>query len=188
MELIKLRDVNSRIITIRNQQVILDRDVAALYGVQTRDINKSVKNNPDKFPAGYVFELSPDEKSEVVEIFHHPAQIKLSPTLPKAFTERGLYMLATILKSPQATQTTLAIVEVFSKIRELSREVGELMKDHKNEEKQRSLMQKGSDILSGIIDTDLETTGTETSFELNLLATVKIKHTIKRGKKHVPAS
>ncbi len=126
MELLKLNEVNSRIVTIRNQKVILDSDVATLYGVKTKEINQAVRNNPGKFPAGYIFELTPDEKSKVVENFHnpsltsknlmlegdevvknfdHPAQIKLSPTLPKAFTERGLYMLATILKSPQATQT-----------------------------------------------------------------------------------
>ncbi len=187
MELIKLSDVNSRIITLRNQKVILNSDVAGLYGVETREINQALKNNPDKFPVGYVFELTPDEKSEVIKIFDNPSQIKFSPALPVAFTERGLYMLATILKSTQATQTTLAIIEVFTRIRELSREVGELVKDHKNEEKQKSLMQKGSDILAEIIDADLETLGTETSFELNLLATVKIKHTVKRGKKSKPA-
>ncbi|MDR2912979.1 MAG: ORF6N domain-containing protein [Alistipes sp.] len=183
MELIKLSEVDDKIITLRNQKVILDRDLAVLYGVQTKRVNEAVKNNPDKFPPGYIFELSPKEKSEVVENFDHPTQMALSPTLPKAFTERGLYMLATILKSTQATQTTLAIVETFTKIRALSREVGELVKDHTNEGKQKSLMQKGSDILSEIIDADLETVGTETSFELNLLATVKIKHTVKRDKK-----
>jgi hypothetical protein len=182
MELIKLSDVNNRIITIRNQQVILDRDVAALYGVETKEINQAVRNNPDKFPRGYIIELRDTELYHLRSKFL-TANLEKTRVLPKAFTERGLYMLATILKSPKATQTTLAIVEVFTKIRELSREVGELVKDHQNEERQKSLMRKGSDILAGIIDTDLETTGTETSFELNLLATVKIKHTVKRGKK-----
>ena len=70
MELIKIEDVNSRIISIRNENVILDSDVAALYGVETRDINKAVKNNPDKFPHGYTFELDKIEKKELVENFH----------------------------------------------------------------------------------------------------------------------
>jgi hypothetical protein len=83
----------------------LDSDVALLYGVETRDINKSVKNNPDKFPDGYIISLSKKEKAEVVENFHHLNSLKFSPTLPKAFTEKGLYMLATILKSEkQLTQ------------------------------------------------------------------------------------
>ena len=93
-------EVESKIITLSDQQVILDSEVAELYGVETRDINKAVKNNPGKFPNGYIFELTTSEKSEVVEIFHHLSRLRFSPQLPKAFTEKGLYMLATILKSP----------------------------------------------------------------------------------------
>jgi len=181
MELIKLADVNNKIVVIRNANVILDSDVAALYGVETMRVNEAVKNNPDKFPDGYIFELSNAEKQKVIENFDNH-KIKFSPALPKAFTEKGLYMLATILKSPQATQTTLAIIETFTKIRELSREVAELVKDHKNEQKQKTMMQKGGEILSDIIGTDLETKTTETSFELNLFAAVKLKHTVKRSK------
>jgi len=76
----------------------LDSDVAELYGVETMRINEAVKNNPEKFLEGYVLELSNEEKREVIEIFDNP-KVKFSPTLPKAFTEKGLYMLATILKS-----------------------------------------------------------------------------------------
>ena len=90
---------------------MIDRDVATLYGVETRDINKAVKNNPDKFPKDYILELSDTEKNELVENFHHLEPLKYSKTNPKAFTEKGLYMLATILKSKQATQTTLLIIE-----------------------------------------------------------------------------
>ena len=74
-------------------------------------INEAVRNNPEKFPEGYVLALSLEEKREVIEIFDNP-KIKFSPALPKAFTEKGLYMLATILKSQQATQTTIAIDEI----------------------------------------------------------------------------
>ena len=76
----------------------MDSDVAELYGVETMRINEAVKNNPEKFLEGYVLELSNEEKREVIEIFDNP-KVKFSPTLPKAFTEKGLYMLATILKS-----------------------------------------------------------------------------------------
>ena len=82
-------------------------------------INEAVKNNPEKFPEGYIFELSKKEKQEVIENFDNP-KIKFSPAFPKAFTEKGLYMLATILKSPRATQATIYIVEAFAKLRELS--------------------------------------------------------------------
>ena len=69
----------------------------------------------DKFPAGYVIELSKAEKNELVENFHRFYRLKHSTVNPKAFPEKGLYMLATILKSPQAVQATLAIIETFSK-------------------------------------------------------------------------
>ena len=116
MDIVKFEDVANKVIEIRGDRVILDSDVAKLYGVETRDINKSVKNNPDKFPSGYIFELTINEKQEVVENFHHLYKIKFSPQLPRAFTEKGLYMLATILKSPMATRTTLAIIETFAKL------------------------------------------------------------------------
>ena len=105
-----LQIIEDTIIEIRGVPAILDSDVAALYGVETMRINEAVKNNPDKFPEGYVIELSKEEKRKVIENFDNP-KIKFSPALPKAFTEKGLYMLATILKSPRATQTTLAIIE-----------------------------------------------------------------------------
>lgn len=98
--------------------MILDSDVAELYGVETRDVNKSVKNNPDKFPDGYIIELSELEKTELVENFHRFNRQKHSTTSPKAFTEKGLYMLATILKSPKAVETTIAIVEAYAKLKE----------------------------------------------------------------------
>jgi predicted XRE-type DNA-binding protein len=124
-DIVKLSQVEEKILTIHEQQVLLDSDVAELYGVETMRVNEAVKNNPDKFPEGYIIELSKEEKKEVIEKFDNP-KIKFSPALPKAFTEKGLYMLATILKSSKATQTTIAIVETFAQIRELSRTVAEL--------------------------------------------------------------
>lgn len=85
----------SKIIVVRDTQVILDRDVAELYGVETRDINKAVKNNPKKFPTSYVIELNSSEKQELVENFHRFNSLKHSTVAPHAFTEQGLYMLAT---------------------------------------------------------------------------------------------
>ncbi|MDR0305145.1 MAG: ORF6N domain-containing protein [Chitinispirillales bacterium] len=109
-------DVDSKIIEINGTKVLVDSDVASLYGVETKRINESVKNNPDKFPEGYIIAIGKDEKSELVENFDRFNSLKHSSVPIKAFTEKGLYMLATILKSPQATQTTLAIIETFTKI------------------------------------------------------------------------
>ena len=180
MDVLKFNSVEEKIITIRGISVILDSDVAELYGVETMRINEAVKNNPEKFPDGYVLELSNEEKREVIEIFDNP-KIKFSPTLPKAFTEKGLYMLATILKSPRATQTTIAIVEAFTKIRELSRVVSQLS-ETKDEPTQKSLMQKGGEIIADFLGNELEVINTETTLEINL-ALMKFKHTVRQKKK-----
>lgn len=172
-------DVESKIITLRNQQVILDSDVAELYGVETRDINKAVKNNPQKFPSGYVFELDFNEKSEVVENFHHLQKLRFSPQFPKAFTEKGLYMLATILKSPKAVETTIAIVEAYAKLKELSRVIVEVPQHEDNSASQQMLLHRGGQLVEDIITDILPKQSSETSFELNL-AMFKFKHSVKR--------
>ena len=101
--------------------------------------------------------------------------------LPTAFPEKSLYMLATILKSPQAVQATLAIIETFSKIRELSRNIKTLSNINDKTE-QENLMQKSGEIIAELFDDDLQTSDTETSIELNF-AVLKFKHTIKKKKK-----
>ena len=200
-----LQSVEKKIITLRNKKVILDSSVAELYGVQTKHINQAVRNNPEKFPAGYIFELSTQEKDEVVKIFDHLKKevvenfdnlkngaegeevvenfhnLKFSPANPKAFTEKGLYMLATILKSKQATATTLAIVEAFAKLRELSRAVAELS-EVKDKKIQKSLMERSGEIMSELLYGGTNESDTETSLEINL-AVMKFKHTVKRKKK-----
>jgi hypothetical protein len=175
---LKLKQVEERIIVIRGRNVMLDSDVAELYSVETRDVNKSVKNNPDKFPEGYVFELSKEE-FDGLRWKISTANMAKTRVLPKVFTEKGLYMLATILKSPAAAQTTIAIVETFTKIRELSRTVGELS-ETTEDFKQKSLMQKGGEIIADLLGDDLKATDSETSIELNF-AVLKFKHTVKRG-------
>ena len=119
-------EVENKMITLRNQQVIIDADVADLYGVETKRINEAVSNNPEKFPDGYILELSKNEKNELVENFDRFNRQKHSTAIPKAFTEKGLYMLATILKSPKAVETTIAIVEAYAKLKELARVITEV--------------------------------------------------------------
>jgi len=103
----------------------MDSDVAKLYGVETREINQAIRNNPDKFPKGYVFQLNKEEWVNLKSKFLISSWGGKNK-LPNIFTEKGLYMLASILKSPVASQTTIEIVETFAKIRELSRTVAEL--------------------------------------------------------------
>ena len=95
-------EVKRRIVIVRDQSVILDADVADLYGVATRQVNEAVRNNPDKFPPDYRFELSESELSDLRSKFSTANISPKSRVLPKAFTEKGLYMLATVLKSKRA--------------------------------------------------------------------------------------
>ena len=172
-------EVESKIITLRGQQVILDSDVAELYGVETRDINKSVKNNPEKFPEGYIFELDYDEKNELVEKFHRFERQKHSTSNPKAFTEKGLYMLATILKSPKAVETTIAIVEAYAKLKELSRVIVEIPQQEDDKTMQQTLLRRGGQLVEEIMGDILPKQSSETSLELNL-AMFKLKHSVRR--------
>ena len=82
-DLVKFDEVENKIIQLRNQKVILDSDVANLYGVTTKEINQAVKNNPEKFPEGYIFSLTKEEKAEVVNNFDHLGKLKFSTQLPK---------------------------------------------------------------------------------------------------------
>ena len=176
---IMLKDVQDKFIVIQNQNVLLDSDVAALYGVDTNDVNQAVKRNPEKFPEGYIIGLTESEKKEVATNCGN-LKIKFSPVLPNAFPEKSCYMLATILKSEKATETTFAIIEAFAAMRELSAAVAQLVSSPDDTQKQATVMQKSSEILSDMVTKELQTTGTETSFEINLLSAVKIKHTIKK--------
>ena len=180
-DIIKYEQVKDRIITLRNEPVLLDTDVAALYGVETKRVNEAVKNNPDKFPDGFLMTLTDAEKQEVVENFDHLQKLKFSPVNPTAFTESGLYMLATILKSPRATQTTIAIIKAFVQLREMARTMQAAAMAEDAQEK-KSLMQKSGELIGDILGSQFETTGTETEIELDF-AIVKIRHKLIRGSK-----
>ncbi len=164
--IIRLEDLENRIIEIRNQKVLLDSDVAELYGVDTRDINKSVKNNPDKFPSDYIIELTPNELNNLRWKFS-TTKLSKTRTLPKAFTDKGLYMLATILKGSRAIQTTLTIIETFARIKQLSHNIKELseMKDDKNK---KNLMRKSGEIIAEILGDDLNLNETETTIQTSM--------------------
>ena len=174
-----IMDVEDKMITLRNQQVILSNHVAELYGVETREVNQAVKNNPNKFPEGYILELDKKEKEEVVKIFDNLGNLLYSPSNPKAFTERGLYMLATILKGPKAEETTIAIVEAYAKLRELTQVIAEVSQHEDDKAVQQSLLQRGGQLAAELLTDNLPIQSSETSVELNL-AMFKLKHTVKR--------
>ena len=183
MNIIKLENIEDKLLLIREEPVLLDSDVAEIYGVETKRVNEAVKNNPAKFPDGYILDLSDESWESLrskVSTLEKSGRGKHIKHKPKAFTERGLYMLATILKGDLAVQTTLAIVDTFHKIRRLSRNLKELT-SIQDEKEQKSLMRKSGEIIAEILDEDLETTDTETTVELNF-ALLKFKHTIKKKK------
>ena len=180
MDVITVDDIEKLIIDIKGKKVLIDKDVAKLYGVETKRINEAVKNNLDRFPQGYIFELDKESKGELVENFDRFNKLKHSTALPKAFSEKGLYMLATILTSKQAIQTTITIIETFEKVKTLSRTL-KLLPEATSKEEQQSLMQKSGEIIADILDDSLETDESETTIELNLTV-LKFKHTIKKKK------
>ena len=178
-EIFKIEQVEDKILILRGVRVILDTDVADLYNVETREINQAVKNNPEKFPKGYVFTTT-DKDLEDIKNFDILEKIKFFNSNPKAFTERGLYMLATILKGKTATNTTIAIIETFAKLKELGRTISKLAQPQDQETQQR-LVEKSDNIISDIIGDDLKTSETESEFELNF-AVVKLRHKVIRKK------
>ena len=197
-----MKPIESFIVELRSQKVILDSDIAKIYGVETRDINKAVKNNSDKFPQGYIFEISKKElenlrcnistakisnlrwkystaKISNLRTKNSSTKLSLSKTrvLPKAFTEKGLYMLATILKSKQATKATLQIIETFAKVREFSK-VAKSLATEKNDTKKQNLIKESAHLIGDILNQEFaDDTSSETTIELNL-AMIKIKHKI----------
>jgi hypothetical protein len=180
---IKQEDVESKIIKIRGRNVILDSDIATLYSVETRDINKAVKNNPDKLPKSYLFQVNKAEKLELVEIFHRLNNLKHSTASPKAFTEKGLYMLATILKSKKATKTTISIIETFSKVKEISKTIRQIPALKEKAAKQQTLIERTGELISDLIVTEgMDTSESEATIELNLVV-VKFKYSVKKEKK-----
>ena len=134
---------------LRGEKVILDRDLAQLYGVETKVLNQAVQRNLSKFPQKYMFQLSKGEMNEVVTSCDHLKALKYSYQLPHAFTKRGIVMLATVLKSERAVTMAFEIVEVFVA-------VDEYLATHKDlAEKIRQVEQKlgvHSEIIKDILD------------------------------------
>lgn len=179
LSIISHTSIDDKIIELRELFIIIDRDVAELYGVETKRVNEAVSNNPDKFPNDYMFELTKDEKTKVVEYFDHLTPIKYSPYLPKAFTKKGLWMLATILSSKQAKETTFLIIETFDKIDNLKYNLKQLETTSDNKLKEQ-LSQKSGEIIAELLEVPEEyDTDTETSVEVNF-GLLKYKRTVKK--------
>ena len=112
--------IESRIVVIRKLRLMVDADLAALYGVTTKRLNEQVKRNADRFPGDFMFQLNAAEKAEVVANCDHLAKLKFSKVLPYAFTEHGAIQAANVLASPQAVEMGIFVVRAFVRMRELS--------------------------------------------------------------------
>ena len=178
LTVVDFKSVEEKIAIIRGVEVIADADVAALYGVETKRVNEAVRNNSDKFPSNYMFQLTISELHDLRSKISTTNVSTKSRTGTKVFTEKGLYMLATVLKGERARAVTFAIIETFARVRNLKRELIALHSE-KDKEKQKSKIQHFGEVLTDIVMPDLQTTETESTIEINFVIG-KINHTVKR--------
>src|SRR3989338_1426686 len=111
--------IEQRIFLIRNQKVIVDRDLAELYGVETKHLNRQVKRNIQRFPEEFMLQLTIEERNQLVTICHRFKTMKHSSSLPYVFTEHGVAMLSSVLKSDRAVKISINIIKTFVKLRQI---------------------------------------------------------------------
>jgi hypothetical protein len=118
-KIIPQETVEQRIFLIRGCKVMIDKDLAELYGVKTKYLNQQVRRNAQRFPKEFVFQLSEQERNELVAICNRFETMKHSSSLPYAFTEHGVAMLASVLNSDRAIKMSILIIKTFVKLREI---------------------------------------------------------------------
>ena len=111
--------IMSKIYLIRGQKVMLDRDIAELYGTETKRVNEQVSRNPERFPENFMFQLTPEETQNLRSHFATANMSSKSRVMPRVFTEHGVLMLSNVLKSDSAIKMSIQIIEVFVKMREM---------------------------------------------------------------------
>jgi hypothetical protein len=117
-EVVVVDQIEPCILLLRGQRVLLDADLAELYGTTTKALNQAVKRNQERFPIDFRFELTAVEKQEVVTNCDHLANLRFSRTLPFAFTEHGAIMAASVLNTSRAIDVSVYVVRAFVKLRE----------------------------------------------------------------------
>jgi len=141
--LVKVGKIRQRILLIRGVKVMVDADLAEAYGVPTRRLNEQVRRNSDRFPDDFMFQLTPEEKAEVVANCDHLERLKFSKAMPLVFTEHGAIMAASVLNSPKAVEVSVYVVRAFVQLREviaghkeLARKIAQLEKKLGKHDKQ----------------------------------------------------
>jgi len=117
MPVIPVELIERRILLIRGKKVMLDADLAEVYGVPTKRLNEQMKRNDSRFPEDFVFQLNAEEKAEVVANCDHLEKLKFSKALPYAFTEHGALMAASVLNTEKAVETSLFVIRAFVRLR-----------------------------------------------------------------------
>jgi len=190
MNISKFNTLENKLIKLENRFVLLDKDVANLYEIEPKRLKEQLKRNIEKFPIDYAYQISDEELEFMVSQNATPSKKQYGGSNPWVFTEKGLYMVATILKSKNAINATFTIIETFAKIKELSKNINEIMKTQ-DEEKQKELALASNKILEDIIEIDSdiledsedgEVIETTTKFEFNL-GFAKVSRSIKKIKK-----
>jgi len=189
MEIMKFSTLENKLLHIDDTFVLLDKDVAELYGIEPKRLKEQLKRNIEKFPKDYAYQVSDEIFNIMVSQNATPSKKYYGGTNPWVFTEKGLYMVATILKSKNALEATFSIIETFAKVKELSRNINTIMKTP-DENIQQDLAQKSNQILEEIIeveadvleDEDEEIIETTTKFEFNL-GFAKVSRSIKKIRK-----
>ena len=157
-------EIGSKILTLRGQEIMLDRDLAVLYGVTTKRLNEQVKRNSERFPSDFMFQLNENEKNELVAKCDRFNTMKHSVVNPYVFTEQGIYMLASVLKSPKAVEVNIAIIRTFKKLREFSKHYNALAKqimavERKSDKQYRELKKALDELIASSIEIDTKVIG-----------------------------
>ncbi len=189
-KIISFNTFEDKLIKLNNHLVLLDKDVAQLYDIEPKKLRQQLKRNIEKFPKNYAYQLTDEDMNIMVSQNVTPSKQRFGGTNPWVFTEKGLYMVATILKSKNALSATFTIIETFAQIKQLSHNINAIMKTT-DETLQQELAQHSNKILEDVIEIEpdilvdeedgavIETT---TKFEFNL-GFAKVSRSIKKIKK-----
>ncbi len=163
-ELVIQGEIGSKILTLRGQEIMLDRDLAVLYGVTTKRLNEQVKRNSERFPSDFMFQLNENEKNELVAKYDRFNTMKHSTVNPYVFTEQGIYMLASVLKSPKAVEVNISIIRTFKKLREFSKHYNALAKqimavERKSDKQYRELKKALDELIASSNEIDAKVIG-----------------------------
>lgn len=156
--LVKIPDeiIINKIIVLRDKKVMIDRDLAELYGVTTKRLNEQVKRNLKRFPDDFMFQITKEEKEEIILQFEHLNGLKFSPVLPYVFTEHGAVMLASVLNSDKAIEVNIQIVRVFTQIRQMLADNTELRLEIEKIKKKMDNHSKNIEVVFQYLDELLE--------------------------------